>query len=43
MLTRLAVSNYALISKLTVEFTAGLNSVTGETGPGNQLYWVHLD
>jgi DNA repair protein RecN (Recombination protein N) len=37
MLTRLAVSNYALISKLTVDFTAGLNSVTGETGAGKSI------
>jgi DNA repair protein RecN (Recombination protein N) len=37
MLTRLAVSNYALINKLTVDFTAGLNSVTGETGAGKSI------
>jgi len=37
MLTRLSVSNYALISKLTVDFTAGLNSVTGETGAGKSI------
>ncbi len=37
MLTRLAVSNYALISNLTVDFTAGLNSVTGETGAGKSI------
>jgi DNA repair protein RecN (Recombination protein N) len=43
MLTRLAISNYALINNLDVEFHAGLNSVTGETGQGNQLFWVPLD
>jgi DNA repair protein RecN (Recombination protein N) len=37
MLTRLTISNYALIHKLTVDFTAGLNSVTGETGAGKSI------
>lgn len=37
MLTKLAVSNYALISKLEVEFHSGLNSVTGETGAGKSI------
>ncbi len=37
MLTRLSISNYALIDKLTVEFHAGLNSVTGETGAGKSI------
>ena len=37
MLTRLTVSNYALISNLEVEFHSGLNSVTGETGAGKSI------
>lgn len=37
MLTRLSISNYALIDKLTVDFHAGLNSVTGETGAGKSI------
>lgn len=37
MLTKLTVSNYALISELLVEFQPGLNSVTGETGAGKSI------
>ncbi len=37
MLSRLSISNYALIDKLTVDFHAGLNSVTGETGAGKSI------
>jgi DNA repair protein RecN (Recombination protein N) len=37
MLTKLAVSNYALISMLEVDFHSGLNSVTGETGAGKSI------
>ncbi|WP_372950649.1 DNA repair protein RecN [Mariniphaga sp.] len=37
MLTKLAVSNYALISNLEVGFHSGLNSVTGETGAGKSI------
>lgn len=37
MLTKLTVSNYALIQKLSVEFTSGLNMVTGETGAGKSI------
>jgi len=37
MLTKLTISNYALIDSLTVEFHKGLNSVTGETGAGKSI------
>ncbi len=37
MLTRLSVSNYALIDNLTVEFHGKLNSITGETGAGKSI------
>lgn len=37
MLTRLSISNYALINELTVYFNRGLNSVTGETGAGKSI------
>jgi DNA repair protein RecN (Recombination protein N) len=37
MMTRLNVSNYALINRLEVNFRAGLNSVTGETGAGKSI------
>lgn len=37
MLTKLSVSNYAIINQLSVEFTNGLNTVTGETGAGKSI------
>ncbi|MDR2910464.1 MAG: DNA repair protein RecN [Bacteroidales bacterium] len=37
MLTKLTVSNYALIHELSVEFPSGLNMVTGETGAGKSI------
>ena len=37
MLSRLSVSNYALIHQLTVDFDKGLNTVTGETGAGKSI------
>lgn len=37
MLTKLNVNNYALITRLEVEFHTGLNSVTGETGAGKSI------
>ncbi|WP_319590465.1 DNA repair protein RecN [uncultured Draconibacterium sp.] len=37
MLSRLSISNYALINKLQVNFHANLNTVTGETGAGKSI------
>ncbi|HYQ58886.1 MAG TPA: AAA family ATPase, partial [Draconibacterium sp.] len=37
MLSRLSITNYALISKLQVNFHANLNTVTGETGAGKSI------
>jgi DNA repair protein RecN (Recombination protein N) len=37
MLTRLTISNYALIDELTVEFGPGFNIMTGETGAGKSI------
>ncbi len=37
MLTRLSVSNYALIDSLSIDFHHKLNSVTGETGAGKSI------
>ncbi len=37
MLTRLSISNYALIDSLTVDFHPKLNTVTGETGAGKSI------
>ena len=37
MLTRLTITNYALISELTIRFHPGLNTVTGETGAGKSI------
>ncbi len=37
MLTRLTISNYALIDELTVEFGQGFNIMTGETGAGKSI------
>jgi DNA repair protein RecN (Recombination protein N) len=37
MLTRLSISNYALIDSLSINFHQKLNSVTGETGAGKSI------
>lgn len=37
MLSRLSISNYALINELSVEFNRGLNTLTGETGAGKSI------
>ena len=37
MLTNLRVKNYALLDKIDIEFGAGLNVLTGETGSGKSI------
>ena len=37
MLSRLSISNYALIDNLAIDFHGKLNSVTGETGAGKSI------
>jgi DNA repair protein RecN (Recombination protein N) len=37
MLTKLTVKDYALIESLEVDFTPGLNILTGETGAGKSI------
>ncbi len=37
MLTKLSISNYALIDNLSIDFHQKLNSITGETGAGKSI------
>ena len=37
MLDELHVEGYALISRLTIKFTKGLNVLSGETGAGKSI------
>jgi DNA repair protein RecN (Recombination protein N) len=37
MLSRLTITNYALIDELTVNYESGLNIITGETGAGKSI------
>ncbi len=37
MLRKLEISNYAIIDELSIEFSQGLNIITGETGAGKSI------
>ena len=37
MLTQLSINNYALINRLSIEFSSGLSIITGETGAGKSI------
>lgn len=37
MLSKLHISNYALIEKVEIDFSAGFNIITGETGAGKSI------
>lgn len=37
MLTKLSITNYALIAHVNVDFTSGLSVITGETGSGKSI------
>lgn len=42
MLKSLSISNYALISKLTIDFSNGMSVITGETGAGKSIILAAL-
>lgn len=42
MISRLHIENYALIDSLDIEYTSGLNIITGETGAGKSIILVAL-
>ena len=37
MLTSLSIHNYALIEKLSIDFSEGFSTITGETGAGKSI------
>ena len=37
MITSLSIKNYALIEKLTIDFSKGFSTITGETGAGKSI------
>ncbi|HEY9703000.1 MAG TPA: AAA family ATPase, partial [Allocoleopsis sp.] len=43
MLIALRIENFALIDKLELQFTNGLNILTGETGAGKSIILDALD
>lgn len=43
MLEKLHIQNYAIIESVTVDFTGGLNIITGETGAGKSILLGAID
>jgi DNA repair protein RecN (Recombination protein N) len=37
MLQRLHIQNYAIIDEISIDFSSGLNIITGETGAGKSI------
>jgi len=37
MITTLSIKNYALIEKLSIDFSKGFSIITGETGAGKSI------
>lgn len=37
MITSLSIKNYALIEKLSIDFSKGFSIITGETGAGKSI------
>ena len=37
MLQKLQIRNYAIIDEITIDFSASLNIITGETGAGKSI------
>lgn len=42
MIEKLSIKNYLIIKEVELNFTDGLNILTGETGAGKVLYWMHF-
>ena len=43
MLKQLSIQNYLLVENLSVEFTMGMTTVTGESGAGKSILLDALD
>lgn len=41
MIRKLLICNYALIERMEIAFEPGLSVITGETGAGKSIIWVH--
>ena len=37
MITSLSIENFALIEKLSIDFSSGFSTITGETGAGKSI------
>ena len=43
MITSLSIENFALIEKLSIDFSRGFSVITGETGAGKSILLGALD